>query len=321
MDGDYPTPEARKLFYDRLLRELSELGPVRGGGAHQPHADGVLGQRARSRSTARSTRRRRDRPNANFEQVTGSFFEVTGQKLLEGRTFADDDLDAKQPVAIVNAAFAKKHFGTESAVGRRFRTATARAGRYGPWRTIVGVVSTVRMHGAVQQPERGRDRLLRAVLRDARSAPRRPTSSPSQFATVVVKPRAGQQAESVLNDAAARGGQGRPEPAALLRRARRSSTSTAPVAAFRIIASMFTIFGAVAIVLAAVGHLRRDVVRGQPAAAGVRRAHGARRRQRADPGHGAEAGLAGRSSLGLAVGIGPLAADRVPRARRASTRS
>ena len=34
----------------------------------------------------------------NFEQVTGGFFDVTGQKLLEGRTFTDDDLDAKLPV-------------------------------------------------------------------------------------------------------------------------------------------------------------------------------------------------------------------------------
>ena len=66
----------------------------------------------------------RDRPQANFEQVTGTFFGVTGQRLLEGRTFNDDDLDARQPVAIVNAAFARKHFGADSALGRRFRTMT-----------------------------------------------------------------------------------------------------------------------------------------------------------------------------------------------------
>ena len=44
----------------------------------------------------------------NLEQVSGGFFSVTGQKLLEGRLFADNDLDSRQPVAIVNSAFAQK---------------------------------------------------------------------------------------------------------------------------------------------------------------------------------------------------------------------
>ena len=53
-----------------------------------------------------------------------------------------EDLDARQPVAIVNAAFARKHYGTESAVGRRFRTVGNNGQLPGPWRTIVGVVSS-----------------------------------------------------------------------------------------------------------------------------------------------------------------------------------
>ena len=70
-----------------------------------------------------------------------------------GARLHDDDLDARQPVAIVNAAFAQKHFGSESALGRRFRTATADGTQQaGPWRTIVGVVTTVRMLGPFNQP-------------------------------------------------------------------------------------------------------------------------------------------------------------------------
>ena len=45
MDGDYPTPEARRLFYDRLVRELRSQSRVRRGRAHQPLPHGVLGQR------------------------------------------------------------------------------------------------------------------------------------------------------------------------------------------------------------------------------------------------------------------------------------
>jgi hypothetical protein len=101
----------------------------------------------------RQYRDRGDRPTANFEQVTGGFFGVTGQKLLEGRTFNVDDLDARQPVAIVNAALARKSSETRAhsggASGRQGPTATAAAG---PWRTIVGVVTTVRMLGPFNQP-------------------------------------------------------------------------------------------------------------------------------------------------------------------------
>ena len=90
--------------------------------------------------------------NANFEQVTGGFFAVTGQKLLEGRTFTDDDLDARQPVAIVNAAFAQAALRQRE----RARPPLPDRGRQrpqpGPWRTIVGVVSTVRMLGPFNVP-------------------------------------------------------------------------------------------------------------------------------------------------------------------------
>ena len=67
MEGDYPTPESRKLFYDRLLRELQAIRAVRGRRADQPVPDGVRRQRARSRSKARSTR-----PGATARTPTSS---------------------------------------------------------------------------------------------------------------------------------------------------------------------------------------------------------------------------------------------------------
>jgi len=94
-----------------------------------------------------------DRPNTNFEQVTDGYFSVLDAKILEGRDFALDDRDAKLPVAIVNSAFARKHFGRESAVGRRFRTVGNNGQLFGPWRTIVGVVPTVRMLGPFNNPQ------------------------------------------------------------------------------------------------------------------------------------------------------------------------
>ena len=63
----------------------------------------------------------RDRPQGNSEAVSDGYFTTLGLKMLEGRDFTIEDNDEKQPVAIVNASFARKYFGRESAIGRRVR--------------------------------------------------------------------------------------------------------------------------------------------------------------------------------------------------------
>jgi putative ABC transport system permease protein len=250
MEGDYPTSEARKIFYDRLLRELQGSGQFQSV-ALTSRLRMVFGGSGPIELDGKVYKARRDRPNANFEQVTGSIFAVTGQKLVEGRTFADDDSDVKQPVAIVNAAFAKKHFGGQSALGRRFRTGDGESAPYGPWRTIVGVVATVRMTGPFNIPNVDDSGFyVPFYATPFGAAP--PTIAANQFATVLVKPHQGQQAESVLKT---------------LRREVSKVDANLPLyfagtpkfhidsagAAFRIIASMFTMFGGIAILLAAVG--------------------------------------------------------------------
>jgi predicted permease len=144
MDGDYPSSEARRLFYDRLLREL-RARPEFEAVALTSRFRMVFSGSGPIEIEGREYKEKRDRPNANFEQVTGGYFDVTGQRLLEGRTFDEDDLDTKRPVAVVNAAFARKHFGNDSALGRRFRTVDGNTLVAGPWRSVVGVVTTVRM--------------------------------------------------------------------------------------------------------------------------------------------------------------------------------
>ena len=43
--------------------------------------------------------------------MSDNYFTTLGLKMLEGRDFTIDDNDEKQPVAIVNASFARKYFG------------------------------------------------------------------------------------------------------------------------------------------------------------------------------------------------------------------
>jgi predicted permease len=250
MEGDYPTPEAKRLFYDRLLRELRS-SPQFESAALTSRFRMVFAGAAPIEIEGKIYQTRRDRPNTNFEQAAGTIFDVTGQKVLEGRTFSDDDLDSKQPVAIVNAAFAKKHFGSRSAIGRRFRTGDGSTGPYGSWRTIVGVVSNVRMMGPFNNPNVD-DSGFYVPFYATPVGPPQDTPAASQFATVVVRPHAGQQAESLIG--ALRREVAKIDPNLPLYFVGTPRQNLAGfVGANRIVAAMFTLFGVVAIVLAAAG--------------------------------------------------------------------
>jgi putative ABC transport system permease protein len=252
MDGDYPTAESRQLFYDRLVRELrtdpafeaaSLTTRFRGSFAFAgPTAIEIEG---------RTYKTDKDRPNASVENVYDGYFATLGQKLREGRDFNTDDNDTRQPVAIVNAFFAQKFFGRESALGRHFRTVDNTGQIFGPWRTIIGVVSNVRMVGPFNNPNvdaTGFYVPFNATL----FGPVPATPFAQQFSTVIVRPRGHVRPETVTT--------------ALLRQTKKVDPNlplyfvetpkdgqVSFIAANRIIGVMFSIFGAVATVLASVG--------------------------------------------------------------------
>jgi predicted permease len=249
MDGDYPTPESRKQFYDRLLERLRANSQYAAAGLTNRFRMMFSGN-APVEIEGRAYAQDRERALTNFEQVTGSLFEVTSQRLIEGRTFTDRDLDTREPVAIVNAAFAAKHFAGESAIGRRLRTTQPDGGQPGPWRTIVGVVSTARMLGPFNNPGVD-DAGFYVPFYAAPVGPVQPEPVAGRFATVVVKPRGGSPealAQALRRDVAA------VDPnLPLYYVATPKSQHDGLVAQNRIIATMFTIFGGVAMLLAAVG--------------------------------------------------------------------
>jgi predicted permease len=250
MDADYPLPESRKLFFDRLLRELRN-SPEFEGAAFTSRSRMVFAGNGPIEIEGRVYKDRRDRPNTNFEQVSPGFFGAIGQKFLEGRAFRDDDLDSKLPVAIVNAAFARKHFGKESALGRRFRTGDGSTPQYGPWRTIVGVVATVRMLGPFNTPNVDESGFY-VPFYSVPFGPAPAAPLASQFATVLVRPHAGQRAEALVS--ALRREVNKVDPnLPLYFVGTPKKNLDAAVAANRIIAAMFSIFGVVAVLLAAVG--------------------------------------------------------------------
>ncbi|MGE5813575.1 MAG: ABC transporter permease [Acidobacteriota bacterium] len=249
MDADYPTPESRKLFYDRLLRELRAT-PEFEAVALTNRMRMVFSGNGPIEIEGKVYKDKRDHPNTNFEQISDGYFGVTGQKVIEGRAFNASDIESTQPIAIVNAAFARKHFGNDSAIGRRFRTGDG-TGAYGPWRTVVGVVSTVRMIGPFNNPNVDESGFY-VPYYSAPFGPLPDAPLANQFGTAAVRPHASQRAEALIP---------------VLRQVVRKVDPNLPlyfvgtaqqhldsaIAANRVIATMFSIFGIVAVVLAAAG--------------------------------------------------------------------
>jgi putative ABC transport system permease protein len=86
---------------------------------------------------------------SGWTRVTPGFFPTYGDRILLGRPITDEDTAATKPVAVVNEAFAKKFFGKQNPVGQHFGPAPERnAGMY----EIVGVASNVAFNGALTRP-------------------------------------------------------------------------------------------------------------------------------------------------------------------------
>ncbi len=249
-EADYPTPQAKRQFFDRLLRQLRanpEIGAAAISSRFRMTFSGNGAIEIEGRTYAKET----DRPQANFENVSEGFFTAVGRSLVEGRDFTVEDDDLKLPVAIVNTAFVQKFFNGESPLGRRFRTVGAN-NLYGPWRTIVGVAPELRMTAPFNNNAQLGEEGFYVPLYANVFGPVPATLPAPQFATVVVRPRGNQSGDTA---------------AALTRRELQAVDQNLPLyfagtpqrllnetlGQNRIIATMFTIFGVVALILAAVG--------------------------------------------------------------------
>src|SRR6201993_3431822 len=238
LEGAY-TEDGRREFFKRAVRELRanpqfETAALSdrfqmtfaGGGQYEVDGQNYLIDR--------------DRPRGNFESVSDNYFSTLGLKILEGRDFTIDDADTKQPVAIVNASFARRHWGNQSALGHQVRIFNP--GQPQQWRTIVGVVPDTLMQGPFDQQNDNAGFYMPLLGSDL----------PNQFVTILVRPRGGERAESLgpaLSRAVAQLDPDLPTyfpgtPAQFHKEILNGN---------RVIATLFTIFGVIAFILSAVG--------------------------------------------------------------------
>jgi predicted permease len=79
------------------------------------------------------------------DSVTPSYFRTMGIGLLQGREFTEQDGLESPPVAIINNTFARRFWPGESPLGRRYKFGDSNSNA--PWMTIVGVVDDMRRTG------------------------------------------------------------------------------------------------------------------------------------------------------------------------------
>lgn len=249
MEGDYPTNESRVLFYEKLTRELRNI-PEFESAALTSRFRMVFSGNSNTEIEGKSYVTDSDRAVSQFENVTSDYATTLGQKVIMGRYLTTEDSDQNDPVAVVNATFAKKHFGNESAIGRRFRTVGPNGTDPGPWRRIVGVVTDVRMLGPFNNQNDNAGFYVPFYSSAFSAAATTPLGT--QFATIVARPRGGQRGESLKHAIADVVKRIDPNlPPYFVETPKTSFDGF--LSQNRIVATMFSVFGAVAVLLASVG--------------------------------------------------------------------
>jgi predicted permease len=135
-------------FYQRVVERVEQMPGVRSAsvarvavltGANRVTSVNVEGRPdSGNRSQSEGGGFAATRGQEAFANVVGpGFFETLGIPVLKGRDFNNQDVEGKPQVAIVNEAMVKEFFPGEDALGKRFSTSAA--GANGPWIEIVGI--------------------------------------------------------------------------------------------------------------------------------------------------------------------------------------
>ncbi|HEX4565416.1 MAG TPA: ABC transporter permease, partial [Vicinamibacterales bacterium] len=182
----------------------------------------------------------------DWRSITPQYFGALAIPLLRGRLFDDHDAPSSAPALIVNAAFVKKYFPKEDAIGRQVTIGHGLGPEFeDPTRTIVGVVGDVHENGLeeaappilyvpVSQVSDGLTRLANGVVPPSWIVK---TSAPSAGITPAIR-QAFAEVDSQLAIADVRS-----MDAVVARSISRQNFNM----------TLLTVFGAIALLLAAVG--------------------------------------------------------------------
>lgn len=137
-EADYPLPAARADFYRRLEENITRRPDVAGVGlsSRLPTANGATPLTLESAAEA-------NRPRAGFGAITPGWLRTLDVAVSQGRDFNERDTAESDSVAIVNARMAEAFWPGQDPLGRRFKVGDEKTSVDRPWITIVGVIPTI----------------------------------------------------------------------------------------------------------------------------------------------------------------------------------
>ena len=142
-EAKYPLPADQINFHGELKSRIGALAGVEASGIVSNVPLG--GWTTFSYELEGSAASEPDRaPRIGAIIASPGYFDVMRVKALRGRAFKDSDGITGVPVVLVNDNFARKFWPKENAVGKRIRLVKARAQ---PWLTVIGVLPNIRQNG------------------------------------------------------------------------------------------------------------------------------------------------------------------------------
>jgi len=224
------TPDARRLFYVDFFDRLQRLpGVVSAGGTTRL----PLGSTSVSTTIEIQGRPSTDatRPEVEFRRALHHYFETMQIPVTQGRGFNESDGPDAPAVVVVNQTLARRFFQGQTPVGQRLRTGTS-----GPWMEIIGVIGDVRHAGLEQAPA---PELYINYLQNPPVAPFIVIRASGDPAALMETVRA--EAQRIDPDLP------------LYDMRTMTQVRSAAVAQRRFVMALVTIFGAIALLLAAIG--------------------------------------------------------------------
>ncbi|HEV2914378.1 MAG TPA: ABC transporter permease [Pyrinomonadaceae bacterium] len=171
-------------------------------------------------------------PRAMTSRASPGYFKAMGTRLVQGRDFTEQDDEQAPPVAIVNETFARRFWPNQDPLGKRFSLGAPDS----PMMQVVGVVQDGKYAGLNEAPQ---PYVCRPLLQ-------------SYVGTNTVIARADTDPQKLL--AVVRNEVQQLDPNLPLASARPLSERMAlPLLPARVAASIFSVFGLLALVLAAIG--------------------------------------------------------------------
>jgi putative ABC transport system permease protein len=148
----YADGQHQVRFVDELLRRVQALPGVASAAVSQTIPMTGINDQGGFAVEGRSDPKEGFGPHANRPHVSAAYFDTLGIRLLAGRLFDDRDGSTGAPVAIVSELAVRRYWPNGNPLGRRLATDWSADGKP-VWRQIVGVVQSTR-HFGLEEPQK-----------------------------------------------------------------------------------------------------------------------------------------------------------------------